>query len=110
MTAEISDLNDIVRKRHERLKIMYGRYRKLHRVGERHARAVSMEIPKADDFAPPSRIDFAQVGRNDPCPCGSGKKYKKCCGKEPGMFQGKLPSVGEQMKAIINKANPTIEI
>ncbi len=43
------------------------------------------------------RIDFAEqkqsvaapqiskpspkVGRNDPCPCGSGKKYKKCCGK-----------------------------
>ena len=23
----------------------------------------------------------AQVGRNDPCPCGSGKKYKNCCGK-----------------------------
>lgn len=22
-----------------------------------------------------------QAGRNDPCPCGSGKKYKKCCGK-----------------------------
>jgi uncharacterized protein YecA (UPF0149 family) len=22
----------------------------------------------------------AQPGRNDPCPCGSGKKYKKCCG------------------------------
>ncbi len=22
------------------------------------------------------------VGRNDPCPCGSGKKYKKCCGKD----------------------------
>ena len=22
----------------------------------------------------------AQVGRNDPCPCGSGKKFKKCCG------------------------------
>jgi len=22
----------------------------------------------------------AKVGRNDPCPCGSGKKYKKCCG------------------------------
>ncbi|MGA8185373.1 MAG: SEC-C metal-binding domain-containing protein [Terriglobia bacterium] len=21
-----------------------------------------------------------QPGRNDPCPCGSGKKYKKCCG------------------------------
>lgn len=23
----------------------------------------------------------AKVGRNDPCPCGSGKKFKKCCGK-----------------------------
>jgi len=22
-----------------------------------------------------------KVGRNDPCPCGSGKKHKKCCGK-----------------------------
>ena len=21
------------------------------------------------------------IGRNDPCPCGSGKKYKKCCGR-----------------------------
>ncbi|GEM_PF-6232917 len=26
----------------------------------------------------------ARVGRNDPCPCGSGKKYKKCCGKGGG--------------------------
>jgi SEC-C motif-containing protein len=24
--------------------------------------------------------DHPKVGRNDPCPCGSGKKYKKCCG------------------------------
>jgi SEC-C motif len=23
----------------------------------------------------------SKVGRNDPCPCGSGKKYKKCCGQ-----------------------------
>ena len=23
-----------------------------------------------------------KIGRNDPCPCGSGKKYKKCCGRE----------------------------
>jgi len=27
------------------------------------------------------RRDLPKVGRNDPCPCGSGKKYKKCCGK-----------------------------
>ena len=24
--------------------------------------------------------EAVKVGRNDPCPCGSGKKYKKCCG------------------------------
>lgn len=29
----------------------------------------------------PYRRDEPKVGRNDPCPCGSGKKYKKCCGK-----------------------------
>ena len=27
------------------------------------------------------RLEQPKVGRNDPCPCGSGKKYKKCCGK-----------------------------
>ena len=25
-------------------------------------------------------ISVTKIGRNDPCPCGSGKKYKKCCG------------------------------
>lgn len=28
-----------------------------------------------------TRINENKIGRNDPCPCGSGKKYKKCCGK-----------------------------
>lgn len=31
----------------------------------------------------PYRREQPKVGRNDPCPCGSGKKYKKCCGR-PG--------------------------
>lgn len=26
-------------------------------------------------------VNENKIGRNDPCPCGSGKKYKKCCGK-----------------------------
>jgi len=30
--------------------------------------------------AAPVRREVPKVGRNDPCPCGSGKKYKKCCG------------------------------
>jgi preprotein translocase subunit SecA len=33
-----------------------------------------------DFFIPPMpRVNVVKVGRNDPCPCGSGKKYKKCC-------------------------------
>jgi len=28
-----------------------------------------------------TKIVENKVGRNEPCPCGSGKKYKKCCGK-----------------------------
>jgi len=39
--------------------------------------------PALDDRGPrvttPIRRDPASPGRNDPCPCGSGKKYKKCC-------------------------------
>lgn len=35
----------------------------------------SQEAPKAQRERPAT----AKVGRNDPCPCGSGKKYKKCC-------------------------------
>lgn len=30
----------------------------------------------------PVRREAPRVGRNDPCPCGSGKKYKQCCGKK----------------------------
>ena len=32
-------------------------------------------------------VKSAKVGRNDPCPCGSGKKYKNCCGA-PGNANG----------------------
>lgn len=31
----------------------------------------------------PARREAPKVGRNDPCPCGSGRKFKKCCGQEP---------------------------
>ena len=34
-------------------------------------------LPPAENARP---VDFRDVGRNDPCPCGSGKKFKKCCG------------------------------
>ena len=41
---------------------------------------------QASDNTPlqPVKRDAKKVGRNDPCPCGSGKKYKNCCGKDQG--------------------------
>jgi len=36
----------------------------------------------ADNSRSDGSIKSEKVGRNDPCPCGSGKKFKKCCGKE----------------------------
>ena len=37
--------------------------------------------PEAVTAAPPVTRTATKVGRNDPCICGSGKKYKKCCGR-----------------------------
>ncbi|MES2690708.1 MAG: preprotein translocase subunit SecA [Bacteroidota bacterium] len=41
------------------------------------ARESAGEMPKQQQI-----INSAKIGRNDPCPCGSGKKYKSCHGKE----------------------------
>jgi len=38
------------------------------------------------------------VGRNDPCPCGSGKKYKNCCMSKDEINLDGLPSHGLRMK------------
>jgi preprotein translocase subunit SecA len=38
--------------------------------------------------AEPIRNLGQKVGRNDPCPCGSGKKFKNCCGKSSGVATG----------------------
>jgi preprotein translocase subunit SecA len=37
--------------------------------------------PEAVGKPRPVRRDAPKVGRNDPCPCGSGKKFKQCCGR-----------------------------
>ncbi len=39
------------------------------------------EVSAAEVKKKPVTKDGKKVGRNDPCPCGSGKKYKNCCGK-----------------------------
>ncbi|MCF7858187.1 MAG: preprotein translocase subunit SecA [Candidatus Cloacimonetes bacterium] len=58
---------------------------------QRHESSSAFQAPPAEDQnvttnAPEKpklqpRTVGEKIGRNDPCPCGSGKKYKKCCGK-----------------------------
>lgn len=52
---------------------------------------IETELAKAaEQFHPSEEVEEAirqpihheKIGRNDPCPCGSGKKYKQCCGKD----------------------------
>lgn len=64
-------------------------------VGKREARELENRLQQrhevVDDFGCISSTNeqvqqpyvrtSAKIGRNDPCPCGSGKKYKKCCGR-----------------------------
>ncbi len=39
------------------------------------------QAPQGETQVKQIRLEQPKVGRNDPCPCGSGKKYKKCCGQ-----------------------------
>ena len=39
------------------------------------------QVPERENKPETYRRDQPKVGRNDPCPCGSGKKYKNCCGR-----------------------------
>jgi preprotein translocase subunit SecA len=49
-----------------------------------HAKASALQNDAGDEDAPaeqPFVREGKKVGRNEPCPCGSGKKYKQCHGK-----------------------------
>jgi len=39
------------------------------------------QAPQGEQRVKQIKLEQPKVGRNEPCPCGSGKKYKKCCGK-----------------------------
>lgn len=70
------DFYNQLKKRHEKLKKIYLNCRRKH-------------------YSPPQSVTDQKVGRNDPCPCGSGKKYKKCCLKasEPVGFPDNLSDI-----------------
>lgn len=75
-----SDTNEEVRKAYERIrKSGYEDVFKSANITESDIRQVIEEIKT--DKPLPVRREVSKVGRNEPCPCGSGKKYKRCCGR-----------------------------
>jgi len=58
----IPDFINTVKKRHETMRLIYRQF-------------------KLQNFLSRNTPKKIKTGRNEPCPCGSGKKYKKCCGK-----------------------------
>ena len=62
-------LAEDVERRHNQLKLLYARA------------LLKAEKNRPAPVATPVKAE-PKVGRNEPCPCGSGKKYKKCCGSK----------------------------
>lgn len=64
----------------------FGRIMMKERIPKRHIRTVLENLSsEPQNYEEPQRpepvITEKKAGRNEPCPCGSGKKYKKCCGR-----------------------------
>jgi len=57
---QIPNFHKRLKQRHLKLKGIYAHCKKQH-------------------FSSQAPLELPKVGRNEPCPCGSGKKYKKCC-------------------------------
>jgi hypothetical protein len=81
---------DAWRKEREERKVFQAKRRaELEDLGRRHSaaqfrkpRPLSSPFAQGDDLLGSSpEPGRTRAGRNDPCPCGSGKKYKKCCGR-----------------------------
>ena len=67
------------------VRIRTGEEVKRQRVAKESAAGTAEAMKAGTEKAKPKVKTAAEkVGRNDPCPCGSGKKYKKCCGRVPG--------------------------
>ncbi len=57
------------------------REEEVERIEEKQQKNYIMSRGEDTPAAVTVKREAAKVGRNDPCPCGSGKKYKKCCGQ-----------------------------
>ena len=77
--VDIPEMPNILKKRKEQEERQNARVKELSALFSNYRK--NMEQAKLEDGGKvfPLKRGSPKVGRNDPCPCGSGKKYKKCC-------------------------------
>ncbi len=51
-----------------------------------------------------------KAGRNDPCPCGSGLKFKKCCALKTGMkkYKAEVLTGGSKIQSLLGRLHPAV--
>jgi preprotein translocase subunit SecA len=59
--------------------VQVGHEQEIEELEEQHQQRMVFNL--GDHEPPQLPAHVRKSGRNDPCPCGSGKKFKKCCGK-----------------------------
>lgn len=79
MAAEEAGVNTCDRQAMDHFMAVYN----LRLLAQMPARRPAPVLPTASLTAPTTPVHYSEpkTGRNDPCPCGSGKKFKKCCGR-----------------------------
>ena len=73
------EAEELERRRQQELEEQLGRAKTLH--ADANAAEEEGDAPAGEQKQAPMTRDGRKVGRNEPCPCGSGKKYKQCHGK-----------------------------
>ena len=89
---ELPESDEWRREREERERFQAERRRELEELDRKYAALKERGVDPFADLGPSTKPEApesqtyrhfeAKVGRNEPCPCGSGKKYKKCCGRK----------------------------
>jgi preprotein translocase subunit SecA len=77
--VDIPEIPDILRKRKKQEERQKAREKELNKLAANYKKNKEQRPHKNGGRVVSFKRNSPKVGRNAPCPCGSGKKYKKCC-------------------------------
>jgi len=80
--VDVPELSEIRRKRKDHEKKQKARLKELSQLAYNYGNKEAEGAVGSQGQLLPFKREVPKVGRNEPCPCGSGKKYKKCCLKK----------------------------